>query len=81
MSIEKTGITALGEKKLLFIKINEKILEELAGKPYIEQLKILLGIVREVKNRDGATEEIKLACKLSEKAIIRDMNMVNAELN
>ncbi len=72
MSGENVGITACEERKLLFIKV---------GKPLIEQMKIILEIISEVKNGDGATEEIKQACEHAEKAIIRDMNMVNARLN
>lgn len=81
MSLENVGITALGERKFLFIKVDKIIMEKLAGKPLIEQMKIMLELVREAKNGDGATEEIKQACELAEKAIMWDMNMVNAELN
>lgn len=81
MSVEKAGVETLGEKKLLFIKVEAAILEKLAGKPYIEQMKVLLETVREAKNGEGATEEIVKACEHSEKLIIWEMNRVNAELN
>lgn len=81
MSIENAKITSVGERKFLFIKIDEILMEKLAGKPLIEQMKIMLELVREAKNGDGATEEIKQACELAEKAIMWDMNMVNAGLN
>lgn len=81
MSEEIVRITELGKEQLVFIKVDKIILEKIEGKPYIEQLKILLGIVREVKKNAAATEETRQACVRSEKAIMRDMCMVNAELN
>ncbi len=70
-----------GSRELLFIRINEAILEQLIGKPYPEQLKVLLKIVRGVKESEQATEEVIRTAEKEERAISRELTIVNAGLN
>lgn len=56
-------------------------MEQLIGKPYPEQLKVLLKIVRGVKESEQATEKVIRAAEKEERAISRELTIVNAGLN
>ena len=65
----------------LVIKIDWALWEQLIGKPYPEQLKMLLGMAQDFQKSEGVTEEILQIAENSERKIKHELNKVHADLN
>ena len=68
-------------KEILILKTEQVILEQLKGKPYPEQLKLLLKIVRDAKKSEGISIDVLQMAENSERALMRELNIVHADLN
>ncbi len=58
-------------KDLLFIKTDEAILEQLAGKPAQDQIKVLLKLVKEIKSAGDTAQDIRIKAQVAEKKLSR----------
>lgn len=67
-------------KELLFIKIDKAIMEQLAGKPAQDQLKVLLKLVKEIK-AGNTDDDLRIKAGVAEKKISLELQQFYAYLN
>lgn len=68
-------------RELLFIKTNKAIMEQLAGKPAQDQLKVLLKLLKDLKAAGNINEDIRIKAEVAEKRVSLELQQFFAYLN